>query len=59
MFTSISIPDKNIRELRNNVDLNPSSKKFIFSRFLEFLCSDKKPWKSGRKTIHHEPVHVG
>ena len=25
MFTSISIPDKNIRELRNNVDLNPSS----------------------------------
>ena len=57
MFTPILIPDKNTRELRNNV--NPTSKKFKFSRFLDFLCSDKKPWKSGRKTIHHEPVHVG
>ena len=57
MFTPILIPDKNTRELRNNV--NPTSKKFKFSPFLDFLCSDKEPWKSGRKTIHHEPVHVG
>ena len=57
MFKPISIPDKNTRKLRNVV--NPTGKKFKFSIFFEFLCSGKKPSKSGRKTIHHEPVHVG
>ena len=56
-FTPILIPNKNTFELRNSI--NPTSKKLEFSRFLDFLCSDKKPSKSGRKTIHHEPVHVG
>ena len=56
-FTPILIPDKNTRELRNNV--NPTSKKLKFSRFLDVLCSNKKPRKSGRKTIQHESVHVG
>ena len=53
MFTPILIRDKNTRELKINV------KKLKFSRFLDFLCSDKKTWKSGRITIHLEPVHVG
>ena len=57
MFTPILIPAKNTCELRNNV--NPISKKINFSRLLDFLCSDKKTSKSGRKTIHHERVHVG
>ena len=57
MFTPILMPDKNTRELRNNV--NPTSKKLEISGFMEFLCSYKNPSKSGRKTIHHEPVHVG
>ena len=56
-FTPILMPDKNNEELRNNV--NPTSKKLKFSGFLTVLCSEKKPRKSGRKTIHHEPVHVG
>ena len=56
-FTPISMPNKNTRELRNNV--NPMSKKLKFQIFMEFLCSDKNASKSGRKTIHHEPVHVG
>ena len=56
-FKPILIPDKNSPKLRNKV--NPVSKKLKFSRFWTFLCSDKKPGKSGRKTIHHEPVHVG
>ena len=56
-FTPVLIPAKNTRELRNNV--NPTSKKFNLLRFLDFLCSDKKSSKSGRKTIHHKPVHVG
>ena len=47
MFTPIRIPDKNNQELRNNVNL--TSKKLKFSGFLTFLCSDKKPRKSGRK----------
>ena len=53
-FTPILIPDKNTPELRNN--LNPTSKKFNFSRFVTFYFPTKKPWKNGRKTIHHEPV---
>ena len=57
MFTSISLPKKNTSELRNNVNL--TSKKLKISVFLEFLYSDKKPSKSGSKTIHHEAVHVG
>ena len=57
MFTPILIPNKNTRELRNNI--NPTSKMLEFSCFLDFLCSDKYLRKSGRKTIHHEPVHVG
>ena len=40
MFTHILIPSKNTHELRNNV--NPTSKKFNFPRFFDFLCSDKK-----------------
>ena len=47
MFTPILIPAKNTRELRNNV--NSTSKKFIFSRILDFLCSDKKRRKVGEK----------
>ena len=57
MFTPILIPDKNTRKLRNVVNL--MSKMFNLSFLFLFLCSDKKPSKSGRKTIHHEPVHVG
>ena len=57
MFTLTLMPDKNTRELRNNV--NSTSKKLEISVFKEFLCSDKNPSKSERKTIHHEPVHVG
>ena len=56
-FTPISMPNKNTRELRNNV--NPTSKKLKISGFHGDLCSDKNASKSGRKTIHHEPVHVG
>ena len=57
MFTPILKPDKNTRELKNNVNL--TSKKLIFLFFLDVLCSNKKPRKSGRKTIQHESVHVG
>ena len=35
MFPPILIPHKNTRELRNNV--NPTSKKLNFSRFLDFF----------------------
>ena len=60
-FTPTLMPDKNTCELRNNV--NSTSKKLEISGFYEvfmkFLCSDKNPSKSGRKMIHHEPVHVG
>ena len=47
MFAPILIPNKNTRELRNNI--NPTSKKLEFSRFLDFLCSDKKPSKKWEK----------
>ena len=57
MFTPISISDKTTRELENNV--TPTSKKLKFSRFWTFYVWTQKPSKSGRKTIHHEPVHVG
>ena len=58
MFPLILIPEKNTRELRNNV--NPTSKKLKKITFflIYFLGSDKYPSKSGTKTIHHEPVHV-
>ena len=46
-FTPILIPNKNTRELRNII--NPTSKKLEFSRFLDFLCSDKKPSKKWEK----------
>ena len=46
-FISILIPDKNTRELRNNV--YRTRKKLEFSRFLDFLCSDKKPSKKWEK----------
>ena len=46
-FTPILIPNKNTRELRNNI--YPRIKKFEFSRFLDFLCSDKKPSKKWEK----------
>ena len=57
VFTPILMPDKNTRELRNNV--NQTSKKLEISGFHGVLGSDKNPSKSGRKTIHHEPAHVG
>ena len=57
MFTPIIIPNKHAHELRINVNL--ISKKLKFSRFIDFFIFNKKPWKSWRKTIHHEPVHVG
>ena len=47
MFKPIFIPDKNTCELRNNV--NPTSKKFKFSHFLDFLYSDKNLGKVGEK----------
>ena len=47
VFTPILIPNKNTRELRNNI--NQTSKKLEFSRFLNFLCSDKKPSKKWEK----------
>ena len=53
MFTT----KQNTRELENNV--NPMSKKLRFSRFSTFYVGTKNPSKNGRKTIHHEPVHVG
>ena len=56
LFSPISIPDKNTCELRNNV--NPTSKKLKISRFLDVYVPTKKHEKSGRKTIHHEPVHL-
>ena len=46
------IPDK-----RNNV--NQMSKKFKLPGIFGVLMFRKKPSASGRKTIHHEPVHVG
>ena len=54
MFTLILIPDKATRELGNNV--KPTSKKVKKNDFIDFLCFNKKTWKSGRKTIHHEPI---
>ena len=46
-FTPILIPNKNTRELRNNI--NPTSKKLEFLLFLDFLCSDKNPSKKWEK----------
>ena len=46
-FAPILIPNKNTRELRNNV--NPTCKKLEFSRFLDFLHSDKKTLKKWEK----------
>ena len=47
-FKPILIPDKNTREIRNNV--NPTSKKLKFSRVLDLLCSYKKTFeKVGEK----------
>ena len=57
MFIPIIIPNKNTHDLKNDVNL--TSKKLKFSGFLDFLCSNKNPWKSGRKTSHHESVCVG
>ena len=57
MFTPILIRDKNTRELKNNV--NPVSKKVKIFTFFGLFMFQQKIWKSGRKTIHHEPVHVG
>ena len=56
MFPPISIPDRNTRELRNNV--NPTSKKLSFSAFVEFLMFRQKTFEKWEKTIHNEPVHV-
>ena len=57
MFTPILMPDKNTRELRNY--LNPTSKKLEISGFRGVFMFWQKPFENGRKTIHHEPVHVG
>ena len=47
-FTPILIPDKNTRELRNNV--NPTCKKLEFSRFfLLFTLGQKNFEKVGEK----------
>ena len=58
MFTPILIPNKNSHDLGNNV--NPTNRKLKLSSFLIlFVLTKKKTCKSVRKTIHHEPVHVG
>ena len=57
MFTAIFIPDKHTHELQ--IYENPMSKKLNFFPFIDFLCFHKIARKSGIKTIHHEPVHVG
>ena len=57
MFAPVSMPNKNTRELRNNV--NPTSKKLKNSGFHGVFMFWQKRFESGRKTIHHEPVHVG
>ena len=45
MFTPILIPDKNIRELENNV--NPTSKKLLFTNNLTFYVPTKNLGKMG------------
>ena len=47
VFTPISIPDKNTRELRNYV--NPSRKKFIFSRFFGVFMFRQKTLEKWEK----------
>ena len=47
MFTPNTIPDKNTREFRNNV--NPTNKKFNFSRFWTFYVLEKNLAKVGEK----------
>ena len=56
MFTFLLISDKNTSELEINVI--STSKKLKFLRFLTYVWT-KKTAKNGRKTIYHEPVHVG
>ena len=55
-FTPILIPNENTCELGNNV--NSTSKKLKNMIFGLFMFR-QKTLKSGRKTIHYEPVHVG
>ena len=47
VFTPISIPDKNTRELRNNV--NPKSKKLKFSRLFELFMFQQKTFEMWEK----------
>ena len=47
MFKPFYIPNKNTRELRNNVNL--ASKKFNFSRFLDSLCFELKTLEKWEK----------
>ena len=57
MYTQILIPNKNTRELRNNV--NPALKSSIFyAFFFTFYVPTKKNLKKWEKNNHHEPVHV-
>ena len=49
-FSRILIPDKNTRELRNNVD--PTSKKLEFSRVLDFYALTKNLRKNRGKSNH-------
>ena len=55
-FTPILISIKKTRDFGNNV--NQTSKKLKCSRVFTSLCFDKKTWKTGRKTIHHELVQA-
>ena len=47
MFTPILIPAKNTRKLRNNV--NPTNKKFIFSRFFGLFMFRQKIFEKWEK----------
>ena len=57
MCTPVFKPVKHTHELRSNV--NAMNKKLKTSVKWNSLCPDKKLEKSGRKVIHHKPVHVG
>ena len=45
--------------LKTGFTVNPMSKNLIVSCFVDFSCSGKKAWQSGREIIHHEPTDVG
>ena len=57
MFTPISRPDNDVELLKNY--FKPLVKKLNFSTLVAKSDLRFKVTKSGRKIIHHEPVHVG